>query len=224
MMCNLGATMAKDGYLRGLRELCDRYDVLLIFDEVITGFRVGISGAQGLYGVTPDITTLAKAIGGGYPVGAIGGREDVIALLSSHAVTHAGTYNGNVLCMAAVYSTIGILERPGVYEKLNAQGERLRRGLEKAAHNAGVPGVAQGVGPVLQIWFEEKPVVDYRDGAARRSISLYAYFAKAMYQRGVAINPAQYGVWYVSTVHTDQDIDFTIAAAEDAAREMKSHM
>ena len=224
LMCNLGATAAKDGYLRGVRALCDKYDVLLIFDEVITAFRVGISGAQGLFGVRPDLTTMAKAIGGGYPVGAFGGREDIMAVLGHGEVTHAGTYNGNVLCMAAVNATIGILERPGTYEHLCGLGDRLRSGLERAARSAGVPGVAQGIGPVAQMWFEETPVVDYRDGASRHSFDVYPYFAKALYSRGVAINPSQTGVWYISTAHSEKDIDFTVAAAEDAMREIKARL
>jgi glutamate-1-semialdehyde 2,1-aminomutase len=222
MMCNLGATMQKPGYLKGMRELCDKYDVLMIMDEVITAFRVGITGAQGYYDVKPDITTMAKAIGGGYPVGAFGGRADIMDVLAKAQVTHAGTYNGNTIAMAAVNATLGELEQPGVYERLGALGDRLRAGLEQAAKNAGVPAITQGIGPVAQIWFSDKPVVDYRDGATRASMNMYPVFAKALFSRGVSFNPSQYGVWYISTAHTEKDIDFTVAAAEDAIREMKS--
>jgi len=223
-MCNLGATMQQPGYLKGVRELCTKYDVLMIMDEVITAFRVGIAGAQGYYDVMPDLTTVAKAIGGGYPVGAFGGRADIMDVLGKAQVTHAGTYNGNVLAMAAVEATISELEQPGVYERFSALGERLRAGLVKAAHNNGLPGTAQGIGPVAQIWFEDKPVVDYRDGASRHSMGIYPLFAKGMYSHGVAINPSLFGVWYISAAHTEKDIDFTIAAAEEAMREMKSKM
>lgn len=224
LMCNLGATAALDGYLPFLRKLCDEHEILLIFDEVITAFRVGLSGAQGLYGVHPDITTMAKALGGGYPVGAMGGRKEVISLMAQHGVSHAGTYNGNVLCMAAVKATVDILERPGTYEKLHALGDRLRTGVVGAIHEAGLPAVAQGIGPIAQFWFEEKPIVDYRHGASSNSANIYPLFAMAMYKRGVAFNPAQSGVWYISTEHSEQDIDFTIAAVREAAREIKTHI
>ena len=224
LMCNLGATEAKEGYLGFLREICDANDILLIFDEVITAFRLGIDGAQGYYGVHPDITTMAKALGGGYPVAAFGGKREIMELMASHSVSHAGTYNGNVLCMAAVKATIGVLEQPGIYDELFAMGDRLRNGLEEVIHEAGVPAVAQGVGPVLQIWFEESPIVDYRDAMTRRSFATYALFSKAMLKRGVLFIAGQMGVWYISTAHTREDIDFTLDAARDAMEEVKAQL
>jgi glutamate-1-semialdehyde 2,1-aminomutase len=224
LMCNLGATASKEGYLKFLREICDANDILLIFDEVITAFRLGINGAQGYYGVNPDLTTMAKALGGGYPVAAIGGRREIMELVAQHRVSHAGTYNTNPLCMAAVKATIGVLEQPRVYEKLLALGDRLRTGLKKVIHEAGLPAVAQGAGPILQIWFEDSPIVDYRDAMTRGSSATYALFTKAMYKRGVLFNASQMGVWYISTLHSEKDIDFTLDVAREAIQEVKAQL
>ena len=224
LACNMGGTAAKPGYLQFLRDITKANDILLIFDEVITAFRLGLSGAQGLYGIDPDITTMAKALGGGYPVAAIGGKQEIMNLMASHSVSHAGTYNTNYLSMAAVLATMDILEQPGVYEKLSALGDRLRAGLVKAVQEAGLPAVAQGTGPVVQIWFEEKPIVDYRDAVTRPNLDLFTPFAKALARRGVHTNFAQFGVWYISTAHTEEDIDFTIEAARSAAKEIKAQL
>jgi len=222
ILCNLGATMPKEGYLQFLREICTENDILLIFDEVITAFRLGLSGAQGYFGVMPDITTMAKALGGGYPVSAVGGKKEIMDLLGQNAITSAGTYNGNLLCMAAVKETVGTLEKPGVYEKLHALGDRLRRGLAETSREAGIPAVAQGAGPVSQIWFQEKPIANYREGAASKSQAIHPLFIHELYKRGVMVNPSQYGVWYISTAHTEQDIDFAVEAARGALRAVKT--
>jgi glutamate-1-semialdehyde 2,1-aminomutase len=224
LMCNLGATAAQDGYLEFMREITAANDILLIFDEVITAFRLGLNGAQGLYGIMPDITTMAKALGGGYPVAAVGGKAEIMSLAAQHRVSHAGTYNSNPLCMAAVKATVSILEQPGVYDKLHALGDRLRSGLEEASHAAGMPAVAQGVGPVLQIWFEDDPIIDYRDAMTRKSPPIHNEFAKRMAKRGVLLNHSQMGVWYISTAHSEEDIDFTINAASEAIAEIKSSL
>jgi glutamate-1-semialdehyde 2,1-aminomutase len=224
IMCNLGATMPREGYLQFLREICTENDILLIFDEVITAFRLGLSGAQGYFGVQPDITTMAKALGGGYPVSAVGGKREIMDLLGQHAITTAGTYNGNVLCLAAVKATLEALEQPGVYEKLHALGDRLRKGLETVIHEAGIPAVAQGAGPVLQIWFQDKPIVDYRDAANSKSLTIHPLCVRALYKRGVMLNPGQFGVWYISTAHTEQDIDLTLEAARGAIEEVKAQL
>jgi glutamate-1-semialdehyde 2,1-aminomutase len=224
LMCNLGATAPKEGYLKFLRKICDANDILLIFDEVYTAFRLGINGAQGYYGVNADLTTMAKALGGGYPVAAVGGRREIMGLMAQHAVSHAGTYNTNVLCMAAVKASIGVLERPGVYEKLFTLGNQLRKGLEEVIHEAGLPAVAQGAGPVLQIWFEDRPIVDYRDAMTRSGSAIYPHFVKAMYKRGVMFNASQAGVWLISTAHSEEDINFTLNAAREAIQEVKAQL
>ncbi len=224
VMCNLGATMPKEGYLQFLRDICTENDIVLIFDEVITAFRLELSGAQGYFGVQPDITTMAKALGGGYPVSAVGGKREIMDLMGQHAITSAGTYNGNVLCLAAVKATIEALEQPGTYERLHALGDRLRKGLEDVIHDAGLPAVAQGVGPVLQVWFQDKPTVDYRDAVTSQSHNIHPLFVRALYKRGVMLNPSQFGVWYISTAHTEQDIDFTIEVAREAIQEVKTQL
>lgn len=223
MMCNLGATMARDGYHQFLRELCDEHDILLIFDEVITAFRLGLEGAQGYYDVMPDITTMAKALGGGYPVAAMGAKGEIMELMAQHKVSHAGTYNQNVVSMAAVKATITILEQPGVYEKLFALGDRLRSGLEEVIHEAGLPATVQGIGPVLQLWFEDEPIVDYRDAMTRQNGAIHPLFRQAMYERGILFN-GQMGVWYISTAHTEADIDRTLDVARDAIQDVTSQL
>lgn len=223
MMCNLGATLPQEGFHQFLRELCDAHDILLIFDEVITAFRLGLDGAQGYYGVTPDLTTMAKALGGGYPVAAMGGRQEIMELMARHQVSHAGTYNQNVMCMAAVKATICILEQPGVYDHLYGLGERLREGLEAVIREAGLPATAQGIGPVFQIWFEEDPITDYRDAMSRGSFKTHALFRQEMFKRGVLFN-GQMGVWYVSTAHSEADVDFTLDVAREAVQEMKTQL
>ena len=184
LMGNLGATAPADGYLADIRRLCDENDILLIFDEVITAFRLGLGGAQAYYNVLPDITTMAKALGGGYPVAAFGGKKEIMDLMGKHSVSHAGTYNGNVLCTTAVKATLEILEQPGTYDKLYALGNKLRKGLEDVIHEAGLPAVAQGIGPVSQIWFEESPIKNYRDALMRKNSHIFSLFTKAMYKRG----------------------------------------
>jgi len=222
IMCNLGATAPKENYLADIRRLCDENDILLILAEVITAFRLGLSGAQGYFNVLPDITTMAKAIGGGYPVAAVGGKKEIMALMGTHSVSHAGTYNGNFLSMTAVKTTLEILEQPDVYETLYALGSKLRKGLEEVIHAVGLPAVAQGVGPVSQIWFEDTPINDYRDAMMRKNSHIFPLFTKAMYKRGVVFNASQMGVWYISIAHSEKDIDFTINAASDAIKEVKN--
>ena len=220
LMCNLGATSAQEGYLEFVREITAANDILLIFDEVITGFRLGLGGAQGRFGISPDITTMAKGIGAGYPVAAIGGKAEVMELVAKHQVSHAGTYNTNPLSMAAVVGTLDILQRPGVYEHLYAMGDRLRDGLVEVIHEAGLPAVGHGIGPVVQIWFEETPVVDYRDAMTRKNIGLHTSFCQAWADEGVVSNFSQFGVWYISTEHTESDIDFSLEAARKALKQL----
>ena len=226
IMGNCGGLLPLPGYLQQVRELTAKYGILLIFDEVITGFRVGLNGAQGLFGVTPDITTLAKAIGAGYPVGAVGGTHKVMDFVASHQITHAGTYNGNLVQTGAVNSTVAQLARPGVYERLTALGDRLRAGLLKAASELGIPAVTTGVGPMLQIWFQEKSPTNYREAALGASYTLgrQELFRRGLQQRGVMLLAGQFSNWYVSTAHREQDIDTTIDRSREAMIELKDQL
>ncbi|MBN1314622.1 MAG: glutamate-1-semialdehyde 2,1-aminomutase [Anaerolineales bacterium] len=224
LMCNLGATAAKEGYLEFVRKITKENDILLIFDEVITAFRVGLNGAQGHYNITPDITTMAKALGGGYPVAAFGARAEIMELVAHHVVSHAGTYNSSPLSMAAVVGTMDILEKPGIYENLHRLGDRLRHGLVDLAHQAGFPAVAQGIGPIVQLWFEDKPIVDYRDAMTRKNMGIHNMFAKAWANHGVLANHAQFGVWYISVAHSDEDIEISLEAASKALEDVKAQL
>ena len=226
VMGNCGGLLPKPGYLEALREITRQHEIVLIFDEVITGFRLGLSGAQGHFGVTPDLTTLAKAIGGGYAVGAVGGRRDIMELVATHQITHAGTYNGNLVQTGAVNTTLDILARPGTYDRLWKLGDRLRTGLTSAAAGLGILAVTTGLGPMLQIWFQENAPTNYREAASAPSFTLgrQELFRQALQRRGVSILPGQFSNWFVSTAHTEEDIDETIARAGDAMAELKDRL
>jgi glutamate-1-semialdehyde 2,1-aminomutase len=225
IMGNCGGILPQPGYLDFLRKITQENDILLIFDEVITGFRVGLNGAQGLWGVTPDLTTVAKAMGAGYPVGAVGGRKDIMDLVASHQITHAGTYAGNLLQTGAVSTTMDLLSRPGTYERLTALGDRLRAGWHAAASDLGIPLATTGVGPMLQLWFQDKAPINYREAVIGPSYNgRHELFRVAMARRGVTCIPGQSSNWFVSTAHTEQDIDATIDRSADAMRELRERL
>jgi glutamate-1-semialdehyde 2,1-aminomutase len=218
IMGNTGVIPPRPGYLAFLREITRAHGIVLIFDEVISGFRVALGGAQELYGVTPDLTTMAKALGGGFPVAAIGGRHDIMDQVSDGHVLHAGTYNANTVAIAAAIASLEVLSRPGTHERLFALSERLMSGFAGILERAGVPAQLQGVGPMFQLWFSETPIVDYRDAARHLNSTAYAALARALHERGVMVHPSNIELWFVSTVHTDDDIDRTLQAFEDAVR------
>jgi glutamate-1-semialdehyde 2,1-aminomutase len=213
IMCNSGVIMPAPGYLERVRELCTRHGTVLIFDEVITGFRVHLGGAQALLGVTPDLAVFGKALANGFPLSCVGGRRDIMDLISDGRVVHAGTFNGNPLGVAAALATIDELARDGgaVYARLTAIGNRLMQGIRDAAAARGVQVLLQGPGPVFYMWFSStKAITDY-PGTARVSREPYARFAAAMLGHGVRLIPG--GRWYVTASHTDDDIEQTIRAA-----------
>jgi len=216
IMGNTGVIPPKPGYLEFLREITAASGIVLIFDEVITGFRVAPGGAQQLYGVTPDLTTMAKALGGGFPAAAIGGRREIMDQVSDGAVLHAGTYNANTVAVAAASASLDVLAQPGTHERLFALSNRLMDGMTGILGRAGVPVVMQGVGPMFQFWFSETPVQDYRDAARHLNSPKYAALARALHERGVMVHPSNIELWFVSTVHTQADIDETLAAFESA--------
>jgi glutamate-1-semialdehyde 2,1-aminomutase len=218
IMGNTGVIPPKPGYLEALRRITTEHGAILIFDEVITGFRVALGGAQARYGVTPDLTTMAKALGGGFPVSAIGGRRDLMELVSEGDVLHAGTYNASALAMAAVCASIDLLSRPGTHDGLFARAERLMAGMRGIFEARGIPVQVQGVGPMFQIWFSESPITDYRDAASHLNSPKYAALALALHERGVMIHPSNIELWFVSTVHTEEDVDDTLSAFEDAVK------
>jgi len=216
IMGNTGVILPRPGYLQALRDIATANGIVLIFDEVITGFRVAPGGAQELCGVTPDLTTMAKALGGGFPVAAVGGRYDIMDQVSDGTVLHAGTYNANVVATSAAAASLEVLATPGTYERLFHLSERLMAGFGEILGRAGVLVQVQGVGPMFQFWFSETPISDYRDAARHLNSPKYAALARALHERGVMVHPSNIELWFVSTVHTDADIEATLQAFEDA--------
>jgi glutamate-1-semialdehyde 2,1-aminomutase len=213
---NMGVVAPHEGYLRGLREITARAGALLLFDEVITGFRVAPGGAQQLYGVRPDLTCLGKIIGGGLPVGAYGGRADIMAKVAPEGpVYQAGTLSGNPLAMTAGRVTLDALDAPGVYERLDALGGRLQEGLVRAARKAGVTVTVNRVGSLLTAFFCAGPVTDW-PSAKRSDTARFGRFFHAMLDRGVYLPPAQFEALFLSLAHTEEDVDRTVVAAAEA--------
>jgi glutamate-1-semialdehyde 2,1-aminomutase len=213
---NMGCVAPRAGYLTALRELTRRHGALLVFDEVITGFRLGLGGAQGVYGIEPDLTCLGKIIGGGLPVGAYGGRAEIMDRVApSGPVYQAGTLSGNPLAMAAGIATLDLLERPGTYARLETLTERLCAGLERAATAAGVAVAVSRVASLFTVFFCPGPVTDYAS-ARTADTAAFARFFHAMLDRGYYLPPAQLEAAFVSLAHAESDIDATIAAARDA--------
>jgi glutamate-1-semialdehyde 2,1-aminomutase len=213
---NMGTIPPEPGFLEGLRSLCDREGILLIFDEVMTGFRVAYGGAQQLYGVTPDLTTLGKIIGGGLPVGAFGGRRNIMELLSpSGGVYQAGTLSGNPLAMSAGLATLSLLREEGFYATLEEKSSRLAAGIVQAAADAGCPIRSTRVGSMLCAFFSDGDVRGWTT-AARCDTVAFGKFFRAMLERGVYLAPSQFETAFVSMAHSDEDIERTITAAREA--------
>ncbi len=210
---NMGLVVPAPGYLEGLRALTAKHGTVLIFDEVMTGFRVAFGGAQARFGVTPDLTTIGKIIGGGLPAAAFGGRADIMQKLAPLGpVYQAGTLSGNPLAMAAGIKAMEILGRPGTYERLEQLGQRLGDGLQAAAKAAGVPAVLNRVGSMLTLFFSASPVTDYATAKAADTARFGSFFRK-MRERGVFLPPSQFEAMFVSLAHTDEDIDQITTAA-----------
>jgi glutamate-1-semialdehyde 2,1-aminomutase len=216
---NMGVVPPNPGYLAGLRELCDKDGALLIFDEVMTGFRVAWGGAQVKYRIRPDITCLGKVIGGGLPVGAYAARRDLMEQISpAGPIYQAGTLSGNPLAMNAGITTLEILKEPGTYETLEERSARLETGLLEGASAANVPIAINRVGSMLTPFFVKsagKKVTDFGD-ATNSDTDAFSRFFNAMLENGIYLPPSQYEAWFVGVAHTDEAIDKTIEAAQSA--------
>ncbi len=215
---NANCLPPREGYLAHLRALCTQHGALLIFDEVMTGFRVALGGAQARYGVTPDLTTFGKVIGGGMPVGAYGGRAELMRQIApSGPVYQAGTLSGNPVAMAAGLAMLGLVQAPGFHEALEATTHRLCDGLEAAAREAGVPFTTQRVGGMFGLFFSATPVDTYAQAIACDTAAFNRFF-HAMLERGVYLAPSAFEAGFVSSAHGEDEIARTLAAARDAFR------
>lgn len=210
---NMGTVPPCEGFLEGLREICTNEGIVLIFDEVMSGFRVSYGGAQELYGITPDMTTLGKIIGGGLPVGAFGGKREIMEKLSpSGGVYQAGTLSGNPLAMSAGIATLNILKQPGFYQALEEKSRLVAEGIAKAAREAGYPIYSTRVGSMFCAFFTRGEVRDWTSAAACDTKAFAKYFL-GMLEEGIYLAPSQFETAFVSAAHTEADIERTITAA-----------
>jgi glutamate-1-semialdehyde 2,1-aminomutase len=215
---NRGFVEPPASFLKGLRALCDAHGALLVFDEVMTGFRVHVGGAQALFGVRPDLTTLGKVIGGGFPVGAYGGRADLMRLVAPEGpVYQAGTLAGNPVAMTAGLATLRALSLPGVFDALADATDRLAREVERALRAHGVDAVLPRRGGMLGLWFSKRAPEDLATARATRT-DLYASFHASMLASGVHLPPSAFEAWFVSTAHGSTEIEHVALAAETWAR------
>lgn len=216
VMCNNGCIRPLPGFLEGLRALCDRYGIALIFDEVITGFRLNIGGAQTYYGVTPDLAVFAKALASGYPLSVLAGRRRWMQPIADGRVIHAGTLNAGVSSVAAALATLDVLEHEQVHPRLFALGTRLMEGLQAIAREMELPLHVQGLGPMFHTGFTVLPDVrDFRDCLSYDKAA-YTRFVARMHDRGVRLIGR--GLWYISAAHTEDEIDRTLEIARDILR------
>jgi glutamate-1-semialdehyde 2,1-aminomutase len=209
----MGVVPPAPGFLEACRDLCTRHGAVLIFDEVITGFRVAWGGAQERFGVLPDLTTLGKIIGGGLPVGAFGGRREIMETVAPLGTTYqAGTLSGNPLAMSAGIATLTALSEPGVYERLEALGHRVAEGMRAAAESAGRPVTINRVGAMLTMFFHEGPVRSFAD-ARHADTDAYAAYWRHMLESGVYLAPSQFESAMISLALSDDDIERAASAA-----------
>jgi glutamate-1-semialdehyde 2,1-aminomutase len=219
---NTGGIMPQPGYLEAMRKLTAENDIILIFDEVLTGFRVALGGAQEMYGIKPDLTTLAKAMAAGFAAAAVGGKKEIMDLIPKGEIMFGGTYNSNLVVTSSVVATLDELSKPGVYEKMNVLGVKLAGGLVELAKKAGFPASWTGVGSMFQLWFCEQNELprDYREAAPIIKRSPFSKLWQGLMERGVLVQPRQDNLFLLSTAHTEQDIQTTLEAAEAALKNM----
>jgi glutamate-1-semialdehyde 2,1-aminomutase len=217
---NMGLVLPQPGFLEKLRELTQQYGALLIFDEVMTGFRVALGGMQQRVGITPDLTCFGKIIGGGLPVGAYGGRRDIMQQVAPVGPMYqAGTLSGNPLAMAAGIATLRELRKPGQYEKLEQKSQRLGEGIERAVHDTGVDALCQRIGAMFCLYFSKDPITDYAS-AKRSDTALFSRYFWEMLARGVYLPPSQFEACFISLALEDNMLEETIQAVEFVLRRL----
>lgn len=218
---NMGCIAPAEGFLQGLRDLCDEHGAVLIFDEVISGFRASLGGAQARYGVTPDLVTLGKIIGGGFPVGAFGGKAQIMDMLApAGPVYQAGTLSGNPIAMEAGLALLAQLENPAVYERLEALGAHLEAGLADAIEKSGMTACINRVGSLATVFFAPCPVTDW-DSASKSDTDLFKQWFAGMTAHGLLIAPSQFECLFISTAHTENEIDHFVKAAREVLQSMR---
>jgi glutamate-1-semialdehyde 2,1-aminomutase len=217
---NMGVVYPKDGFLQFLREITREYGALLIFDEVITGFRIGLGGAQGYFGITPDLTCLGKIIGGGLPVGAYGGKAEIMELVAPEGpVYQAGTLSGNPIAVSAGLATLKELLKPGTYEKLEALSSRLEQGIKKALKDLELDYKVHRVASMLTLFFTEEEIINF-DSVLKCDTEKFATFWQKMLEKGVYLPPSQFEAWFVSLAHTEDEIEDTVEAVYEVLKMM----
>jgi len=218
---NMGVIPPLPNFLQSLRELTNKYGTVLIFDEVMTGFRVGPQSAQGLFGITPDLTTLGKIIGGGLPVGAYGGKKEIMNLIAPNGpVYQAGTLSGNPLAMAAGLATLKKLQQPDFYEKLEAVSKRLATGIKELANQYEIPITINRVGSMVGLFFTSEPVINY-ETAKKSDTNTFARYFRLMLENGVLLPPSQFEGMFVSIAHGEEEINKTLSAVEKTFKVLK---
>ena len=217
---NIGVVPPKDGFLQRLREVTKKYGIVLIFDEVMTGFRVAYGGTQELYNIKADLTCLGKIIGGGLPVGAYGGKREIMEMVApAGPVYQAGTLSGNPLAMTAGIETLKILSKTGVYNKLNKISEKLCKGMEDGARESGIPVYSTRVGSMFSMFFTDKEVIDYTT-AKTSDINRFSKYFSLMLKGGIYLAPSQFEAGFVSLAHSDSDIDRTIEVSRKTLKKL----
>ena len=216
VMCNTGVIPPAPGYLEGVRQLCDKHEIVLITDEVITGFRLGLNGAQGLLGVTGDLAVFAKALGGGVPIAALTGRRSLMSLIGSGSVNHSGTYNSNMIAVSAAIATLDALAKDGgaAYSRITAAGGTLIEGMRTLAKKAGSNLVVQGYPSVFNTSFSERTSIDTLEDYRRCDQTRQQRFLSVLLEHG--IRPTSRGTWFVSAAHAEKDIERTLEAVQQA--------
>jgi glutamate-1-semialdehyde 2,1-aminomutase len=224
IMCNTGCILPAHGYLELMRQLTREFGIVLIFDEVITGFRVALGGAQQYYGVVPDLTVMAKGFGGGFPIAALGGSKKIMQLVADGTVSMAGTYSGNGIAVSAANATLDFLMTPGIYRGLFDKSERLMRGIGERLKSAGFEASVVGIGPLFQVWFASSPIRNYREAIRYARRDRFRIWWEEMIKRGVLFHPDALENLFVSFAHTDSDVECTLRAVEDAIPEIRRRL
>jgi glutamate-1-semialdehyde 2,1-aminomutase len=220
IMCNTGCILPKEGYLEGVRETCSRNGTILIFDEIITGFRLGLGGAQAFFGVTPDLATFGKAMGGGFPISCFVGSKKIMGLIGQGEVNHSGTFNSNVTVIAAALATLAILEKEEFYKHIYSLGIRLMDGLRVLSQGASQKFQISGLGPMFHMSFTDgEPFYDYRTLIEHTDPIRRHQMVVNLLERGVRVTSR--GLWYLSAAHTEEDITTTLQAAASALKDFR---